>query len=436
MAASETFEKPRLLGIVQTILAGLVLALVLALPLAVLAQPIAGDGAGWNASDVVTRSVLALLAAILPASILIGRGVVRRCRLETIERLEEAMRANGVAPDFASFAIVKNRYCDARAASDRFLPYALPILIFVALSFAGFYSAFIMAGMIEPWSKANLLLAGMASPGETGFADLQRRSAAVVTFAFFGAYVWSIMFLIKRIANYDLSAISFLRVSAHAIFACFSVGAVWHLGSGLGAFLGDGAMLPMAFLIGFFPALGLDALIRRFPQLQAKRIDERAATLSPSLPLNMIDGIDWFIAYRLAEYEIEDAQNLAAANPFELFAATPYGLYQVIDWIQQAQLLAAVGPAKVEALRKLNVRSLRDIAVLRDQPDLRKAVQRALLGDELGQIDDPLVFDCACATLGDDLHTRRLEQIWLVLARRYDEKTVEAVAPALRIAAE
>jgi hypothetical protein len=413
--------------------AGLFGCLLIVVPIAVVAQTGGAGAAGWTGGDIVVRAVLVILAAVLPAAILIGRGVVRRARLDTVERLEAALTGARIETDSASFAIVKDRYSDERAEADRLWPYALPILIYVGISFCGFYSAFVMAASDGPWAKANMLLAGLAAPGEAGFGDLQRRSAAVVTFAFFGAYVWSVQFLIRRIANYDLSAISFLRVAVHTIFACFTVGAIWHLGSGLGGFLGDGAILPLAFVVGFAPTLGLAALMRRFPQLQAKRLDPKTATLSPIMPLTMIDGIDWFIAFRLGEHEIEDVQNLAAANPFELFASTPYGLYQVIDWIAQAQLLVAVGPARVERLRELNVRNLRDLAGLRAQPALRMAAQKALLGDALGAADDVTLFDTALATVSDDLYSRRIEQIWRVLAERYDHQA--QAANVVRLAA-
>jgi hypothetical protein len=87
--------------------------------------------------------------------------------------------------------------------------------------------------------------------------------------------------------------------------ACLSVAVVRHVVFANGANTSDSALgsivgaifIGTAFLMGFYPMLGLDYLVDRFPVLKLKRTDQDAGYLSRSLPLDMIDGMDTFIKF-------------------------------------------------------------------------------------------------------------------------------------------
>src|SRR5262249_40870266 len=144
--------------------------------------------------------------------------------------------------------------------------------------------------------------------------------------------------------------------------------------------------------------------------------------------IEVIDGIDSEVRSRLSQSHIVSMQNLATANPIMLFVETPYGVYQIIDWVAQAQLCAVLGPKALMELWKLGIRTIFDLEravfgtsslALRHEIGKiivsgRKEEEQARLGlaaaDQPSKQSDETVL-ALVEILVDDLHIQRLRQI-------------------------
>jgi hypothetical protein len=148
------------------------------------------------------------------------------------------------------------------------------------------------------------------------------------------------------------------------------------------------------------------------------------------------------------EFGIVDVQNLATANPILLFVETPmFGLYQSIDWVAQAQLCLAVGPDTFIRLRKWRIRTIFDLerALLDDEtPEhVREAVGGAVFEDSPQSVVSALQLAGAGASraetaraigriLMDDLHVRRLRQLWKIVRDRLGNEWTDSLYPEKR----
>jgi hypothetical protein len=209
---------------------------------------------------------------------------------------------------------------------------------------------------------------------------------AVSVAAFVGSYLWTLIFLARRVTNFDLSPFSFLRATIQICLATFVCIFLRHFYDSFYQLVWPNGQLPatsswllaLAFLVGFYPALGLNYLQERFAFLRFKTRNASADALARELPLDMIDGIDSYIKFRLGEYEIEDVQNLALANPIQLFIETPYPMRKIVDWIGQAQLLLEVDNGKIAELRNLNIRTSLDFLRFGESDEGRKILMGLL----------------------------------------------------------
>jgi len=413
-----------------------------------------------------------LLSIAVPSAIFLGRNNVRSRRRDLVRDLVNlfgfAKDARGEPIIIPSLELVKwkydphPKYDPDRAAATGEVPdaaglisfwyFLLPTCIYVLFTCLGFCVSFLP---VIPQRPTPFSLGGWPS-----LSDPERLSLlSTISYTFLGGYIWTIYYLIKRVSNFDLSPLSFLRASAHILFGAFVSAVLWHaineLYRGAEISSGRGLGIALAFLVGFFPELGLSRLLAKYPQMRLKRIGPATTQLCEELPLDTIVGIDAYIKFRLGEFEIEDAQNLATVNPIQLFVETPYNLYEILDWVAQAQLIVAVGSAKTLKLREINVRTIFDLEAAlgnksfsptilgillpaeaarealtslppraAESPGRAKDNKIQILHDRPGQTapEGADLRATLAAIIGADLHVQRLRQLRDVIGMRLDQR--------------
>lgn len=283
------------------------------------------------------------------------------------------------------------------------------------------------------------------APGD-GQQDAVLQSAGIAGMGFLGAYVFWVGYLIRATLNEELSALAFVRGALGMMGSILVVLVLYQtLGKamgGLGGLFGETggqgtypASVGVAFLIGTIPTHGIKKLAA-WLGIDLKGVSSKALKGIEIIPLQVIDGIDNEASVRLQESGLYDVQNLATANPLELYAETPFGLFETFDWVLQAQLCLIVGPDTFKQLKIHNIRTIFDLerAVLaQDAPaayvkaigsvifqgasdPFRNCLGLPRKNDAMGACTASVdAIRHAVAIIGDDLHVHRLRALWTAM---------------------
>jgi hypothetical protein len=152
----------------------------------------------------------------------------------------------------------------------------------------------------------------------------------VLKFGFLGAYSFILQMLVRRFFQSDLRPSAYANALVRLIVVLILVSALYEL-------LPPGnfrSAAVVAFLIGFFPLAGMQAMQR----FVASTLRVVVPSLSPPYPLNQIDGLSVWYEARLLEEGIEDMQSLATANFVDVMLHTRVPVGRLVDWVDQAQL--------------------------------------------------------------------------------------------------
>ena len=403
----------------------------------------------WTAISSIGYLLVAIfLAALLPAALILTREELRKVRFRLVDELAHTLFAEH--RNLPQLKLVSARYAGTAERGASGLPSGTPreglvriwagAGVFFIVSLLGF----LLLTMPRDWlvsdipSFPRITYALLWTTEGTDRAELAR-TLTVAGIAFLGGYVFQLRYLIRATLNQELGALVFVRSSLFIVQGMIvALVAYRFMGATMGgADLGRGfaGAIGIAFLFGLFPNLGLVKLAK-YARVRAKTIDEDALAVSKVISLEVIDGIDAETAFRLEESNLFDVQNLAAINPIELYAETPFSLLEIFDWVLQAQLCLNVGPRGFALLKQHKIRTIFDLerAVLAEgapanylraigailfleaDPEFRRRVglppaDRPLEGAEI----EPDVVRHAVAIMADDLHIHRLRALWRVM---------------------
>ena len=152
----------------------------------------------------------------------------------------------------------------------------------------------------------------------------------VLKFGFLGAYSFILQMLVRRFFQGDLRPAAYANALLRLIVVLILVAALYQI------LPHDNpqAAAAVAFVIGFFPLAGMQA-IQRFAATVLRVV---VPSLNPPYPLNQIDGLSVWYEARLLEEGIEDMQSLATANFVDVILHTRVPVGRLVDWVDQAHL--------------------------------------------------------------------------------------------------
>jgi hypothetical protein len=386
-----------------------------------------------------TAAISALISFVVPVIFVAMRQSVKAQRQEVVRDLQTifALPDKIAKDDFIpSFEFLKYKYflqrgdktqTDARTPKDfTGLQWAIGIfpLAVTAACFNTYCSALILHYGL------NVALSGLDASFSKVSSSLPLLGLTIMA-SYAGAALFTAKAFFRAIRNFDLSPHSFVGAWVNLVFGVGSaivlVFGVMRLSKGVVQW-GDASVrlqsivLLTAFVVGRLPDLTNRNLLRAAQLRNYKREDVTVYKSFTATPIEIIDGIDGDIRERLADFHINAVQNLAAANPLMLFVETPYGVYQIMDWVAQAQLCCSAGPKALLQLWSLGIRTIFDLERAVLDPDCRDPHLAALIGrilvPELGKDVDEGTIVRAVRVRLDNPHVHRLRQIFIKVADR------------------
>ncbi len=215
----------------------------------------------------------------------------------------------------------------------------------------------------------------------------------LVFFAYLGAYLYSLIELVRRYNTFDLqpqtyasilvrmvSAVVLVFIGAATIFNAPSTYQSPPTAPGFATLWLPGIL---AFMIGAFPSRGLDW----FRRLADPVLTGHGPATPNVLPLDNLQGMSTWHAARLEQIGIDDAQNLAGADLRKLLLTTQFDTQVMVNWVDQAILYSKVG-SDIIKFREKNIptftalrRAIKEIKPAQNRSEADKlAIQLGLQG--------------------------------------------------------
>lgn len=165
-------------------------------------------------------------------------------------------------------------------------------------------------------------------------------NVTAVTAAFMGAYFFSIQMLFRRYVRGDLRGSAYIAVTVRVVLAVVGIWTLQAVATALSWKQGYELILA-GFAVGVFPFVAWQ-IIRA---AACRMFRTQLPTLDSRLPLDNLDGITVWHQARLEEEDVENVPNMATVDVVDLLVNTRFPAGRIVDWVDQALLLTALGPA-------------------------------------------------------------------------------------------
>ena len=139
----------------------------------------------------------------------------------------------------------------------------------------------------------------------------------VLKYGFLGAYAFVTSMLIRRFFQSDLRPSAY-ATAVYRITLVLLIVTVLHQVLGGATAITERAELAVAFVVGFFPLVGLQALQR----VTSRALRWFVPPVTSEYPLDQLDGFNLWYEARLTEEGVEDMQNLTTMNLVDVILHT------------------------------------------------------------------------------------------------------------------
>jgi hypothetical protein len=183
---------------------------------------------------------------------------------------------------------------------------------------------------------------------DTGFITHPFGPWDVLKYGFLGAYAFVTSMLIRRFFQSDLRPSAY-ATAVYRIILVLLIVTVLHQVLGQVAAVANHAELAIAFVVGFFPLVGLQALQR----VTSRVLGRFVPPVTSDYPLDQLDGFNLWYEARLTEEGVEDMQNLTTMNLVDVILHTRVPTGRLVDWTDQAFLLIHLDRVDRDELNRL-----------------------------------------------------------------------------------
>jgi hypothetical protein len=202
-----------------------------------------------------------------------------------------------------------------------------------------------------------------------------------ITYAFLGAYFFSLQMLFRRYVREDLRKAAYVAVSLRIILALIGTWAAVTAIKATGRVPNDLSLAVLGFVIGVFPRVAWQFIQGFTKTIMTKiRLSAVLPSLESRLPVSDLDGLTVWHESRLEEQDIENIPNMASAEIVDLMIGTRFPPDRIIDWVDQAILYAHLGPPQGESEKKGDGSSRREklgLCGIRTATSLIQAFEKA-----------------------------------------------------------